>query len=214
MNNTILRDVLSRRKINLDITHRCTLLCPTCMRQIYTKKGLKVPGEDMSLSQFEKIINYFDEVLFCGQASDPIFHPEFLTFLKILNDKGKYCQIHTAASHKPEEWYMKAFETHPWAEWRFGIDGGPETSNIYRINQDSKKLFNIMLKSTKILKPKRTHWSYIIFSYNEDYIETAKQIAKENNIILHIIKSSRFDKNNFYKPKNKNNYIESAMKYR
>ena len=70
-------------KINLDITHRCTLQCQRCNRAIFAARGQKVPGEDMTMENFKKVIDYFEEVYFCGQISDPIFHPKFIEFLKL-----------------------------------------------------------------------------------------------------------------------------------
>ena len=42
-------------KINLDITHRCTLQCRRCNRAIFAARGQKVPGEDMTIENFKKI---------------------------------------------------------------------------------------------------------------------------------------------------------------
>ena len=95
-------------KINLDITHRCTLQCRRCNRAIFAARGQRVPGEDMTTENFKKILNFFEEITFCGQISDPIFHPKFIDFLKLCKDKK--VTVHTAASHKKEEWYKKAFE--------------------------------------------------------------------------------------------------------
>ena len=53
--------------------------------------------------------------------------------------------IHNASSAKSEEFYIKCFEAHPDAKWIFGIDGMPEESSMYRVNQDGEKLFKIML---------------------------------------------------------------------
>ncbi len=93
-------------KINLDITHRCTLQCQRCNRAIFAARNQRVPGEDMTMENFKKVINFFEQIYFCGQISDPIFHPQFIEFLKLL--KGKKTVVHTAASHKKEEWYKKA----------------------------------------------------------------------------------------------------------
>ena len=41
-------------------------------------------NEDMTMENFKKVIDYFEEVYFCGQISDPIFHPQFIEFLKLL----------------------------------------------------------------------------------------------------------------------------------
>ena len=191
-------------KINLDITHRCTLQCQRCNRAIFAARGQKVPGEDMTMENFKKVINYFEEVYFCGQISDPIFHPQFIEFLKLL--KGRKTVIHTAASHKKEEWYRKAFEANTDAYWTFGIDGLPKDSHKYRKNQDGEHLFKMACMAAKIVD--KVKWQYIVFSYNENDIEEARQMAKDNNIIFEVQKSSRFWEGDPLMPKNKEYYIE------
>ena len=191
-------------KINLDITHRCTLQCQRCNRAIFAARGQKVPGEDMTMENFKKVIDYFEEVYFCGQISDPIFHPQFIEFLKLL--KGRKTVIHTAASHKKEEWYRKAFEANTDAYWTFGIDGLPKDSHKYRINQDGEHLFKMACMAAKIVD--KVKWQYIVFNYNENNIEEARQMAKDNNLIFEIQKSSRFWKGDHLMPKNEKYYIK------
>ena len=191
-------------KINLDITHRCTLQCQRCNRAIFAARGQKVPGEDMTMENFKKVIDYFEEVYFCGQISDPIFHPQFIEFLKLL--KGRKTVIHTAASHKKEEWYRKAFEANTDAYWTFGIDGLPKDSHKYRINQDGEHLFKMACMAAKIVD--KVKWQYIVFNYNENNIEEARQMAKDNNLIFEVQKSSRFWEGDHLMPKNKEYYIK------
>ena len=191
-------------KINLDITHRCTLQCQRCNRAIFAARGQKVPGEDMTMENFKKVIDYFEEVYFCGQISDPIFHPQFIEFLKLL--KGRKTVIHTAASHKKEEWYRKAFEANTDAYWTFGIDGLPKDSHKYRINQDGEHLFKMACMAAKIVD--KVKWQYIVFNYNENNIEEARQMAKDNNLIFEVQKSSRFWEGDHLMPKNKKYYIK------
>ena len=191
-------------KINLDITHRCTLQCRRCNRAVFAARGQKVPGEDMTMENFKKVIDYFEEVYFCGQISDPIFHPQFIEFLKLL--KGRKTVIHTAASHKKEEWYRKAFEANTNAYWTFGIDGLPKDSHKYRINQDGEHLFKMACMAAKIVD--KVKWQYIVFNYNENDIEEARQMAKDNNLVFEVQKSSRFWEDDPLMPKNKEYYIE------
>lgn len=195
-----------RRSINLDITHRCTLQCPKCNRQIFSKRNLKVPGQDMTISQFKKIINFYNTISFCGQISDPIFNPYFIDFLELAYKNNIKIDVKTAASHKSIDWYKKAFEANPNAQWTFGIDGLPKDSHLHRINQNGKYLFEVMLMSKKYVK--NVVWQCIVFSYNENNIEEIKKIAKSNNITLMFFYSSRFSKNDALKPKNKNYYVK------
>jgi MoaA/NifB/PqqE/SkfB family radical SAM enzyme len=154
-----LETVLSRRSINLDITYRCTLECPKCLRRVVPTNNL----DDLSLENFKKIIKHFDQIEFCGQISDPIFHPQFIEFLKLTTNKRVF--VHTAASHKSMDWYMDAFSANKNAIWEFGIDGLPQDSHKYRINQNGEYLFKVMKAGVELGNDIR--WQYIIFKYNE-----------------------------------------------
>ena len=47
-------------------------------------------------------------------------------------------------------------------------------------------------------------WQYIVFSYNENHVEQAKKLAKENDIPFMRVLSSRWEGDDDpYKPKNK-----------
>ena len=180
----ISNDFDTRERVNVDIGIRCPLQCPKCSRQeIYKKNNLKIPGKDMSIDIFNKISDHYKKVIFCGQVSDPIHHPKLITFLEILKKKGRATSVHTASGHKPKDWFIKAFEAHTGARWLFGIDGLPEVSHNYRINQDGVKLFNIMLEAKKYLIQKPV-WQYIIMDFNKKYLEEARQIAKDNKLEL------------------------------
>ena len=194
----------NRRSLNIDIGFRCPLECPRCQRQRqWRNNDLKVPGRDLTLDEIDKISDFYNDFQFCGQLSDPVHHPKFPQILEMLRKKNVRCEIHNAASAKSKAYYIKCFKANPDAHWVFGIDGLPEESNMYRINQDGEKLFNIMIESKKYLKHKPI-WQYIVFSYNENHIEQAKKLAKENDISFMTTQSSRWEGDNDpYRPKNK-----------
>ena len=182
MNN--IKTVLSRKSINIDITYRCTLECPKCLRRFIPTNNL----DDLSLENFKKIIKHFDQIEFCGQISDPIFHPQFIEFLKLTTNKRVF--VHTAASHKSMDWYMDAFSANKNAIWEFGIDGLPQDSHKYRINQNGEYLFKVMKAGVELGNDIR--WQYIIFKYNENDIPEAIELAQRHKIPIHINKSSRW----------------------
>ena len=189
----MLSTILDRKGINLDITHRCTLECPKCLRRSVLTNNLG----DLSLDSFKKIISHFDQIEFCGQISDPIFHPQFIEFLELTKDKRVF--VHTAASHKPMDWYRDAFLANKNATWEFGIDGLPQDSPKYRINQNGEYLFNVMKTGVELGNDIR--WQYIIFKYNENDIPEAIDLAQRHKIPIHINKSSRWSgPNDPYKP--------------
>ena len=200
MNKEVQEDIqyfMNRRQLNIDISFRCPLECPRCQRQVTWRKPvwrdnpLKVPGRDLTLDEIDKISDYYDDFLFCGQLSDPVHHPKFPEILKMLYKKKIKAEVSTAASQKSKDFYIKCFEANKNAMWVFGIDGLPEESHKYRINQDGQKLFDIMIESKKYLENTPT-WQYIVFSYNEDHIEQAKKLAKENGVQFMLLHSSRW----------------------
>jgi len=197
----------SRRAINLDISFRCSLKCSMCARQTDYKNIRPVPGRDLTISEFKIIVDYFDVISCCGQISDPIFNPNLIDFIKIAKEKDKELIIHTAASQKSIKWYEEAFDNFGEGEWIFGIDGLPEESHKYRINQDGTKLFN--MAKLCVSKGIKTRWQYIVFKYNEDHIEQAKQMAHDNGMTFEISLSSRFSENDPYKPTNPNMWIDA-----
>ena len=161
----------------------------------------KIPGQNMTIEQFRKIVNYFRYIHFCGQISDPIFNPNLITFLSMCKDANKGSTMHTAASQRPISWYKEAFDTNPDTRWIFGLDGLPEESCMYRVNQDGEKLFEAMKMGAK--KGLQIDWQYIVFSYNEDHVEEAYNMAKDNGIQFIVNYSGRWtSEKDPYKPRN------------
>mgnify|MGYP007000220071 len=57
-----------------------------------------------------------------------------------------------------------------------------------------------------------TRWQYIIFKYNENHIEQARQMAKDNGIIFEISTSARFEgPDDPYRPTNPYHYIDPTQ---
>jgi len=205
-NSDVSVEMLQRKAINLDITHRCPLECERCQRfTSFTEKGLKVPGKDISIKRFQMILDHFNHLNFCGQISDPVHHPKFIEILSMIyNHKdAKSSSVHHASAAKPMKWYPKAFEANPKTRWWFGIDGLPKDSNKYRTNQDGEKLFEIVKVAATILKQKPV-WQYIVFSYNEDNIKEAHNMAKDIGAEFMLINSSRWiSEDDPLRPKNR-----------
>ena len=182
----------SKKGINIDISNRCPLECMRCQRQTnFTLEGRKVYGRDATMDEIRKLSDYFSSFNFCGQLSDPVHHPKFVEILEYLYNKDIQVTVHNASSQKPMKWYIKAFQAHPRAKWIFAIDGLPEESNMYRVNQDGKKLYEIMLEAKKHLK-QTPSWQFIVFSYNEHNLEEAKQMAIDEGLMFIVLHSSRW----------------------
>ena len=182
----------SKKGINIDISNRCPLECMRCQRQTnFTLEGRKVYGRDATMDEIRKLSDYFSSFNFCGQLSDPVHHPNFVEILEYLYKKDIQVTVHNASSQKPMKWYIKAFQAHPKAKWIFAIDGLPEESNMYRINQDGEKLYKVMLEAKKHLK-QTPSWQFIVFSYNEHNLEKAKKMAVDEGLMFIVLHSSRW----------------------
>ena len=196
---------MNRRSLNIDLSHRCSLECPRCQRQRqWRDKGIRVPGRDLTLSEIDKLSNFYNDFVFCGQLSDPIHHPQFDRILEMLRKKNISCRVHNASSFKPIDFFIKCFKIYPRARWVFGIDGLPEESCLYRINQDGEKLFKVMLEAKKYLINPPT-WQMIVFSYNEHNIDKCKKMAADNGVGFLLTESSRWNSDDDpLKPSRKN----------
>ena len=184
-------EVIKMNKVvDVDITNKCTLKCSACARQNFDDPKM-IPGGDASIKDFQKILDYFDDVYLCGSYGDPIFNPNTIKFLKMAYDQNKFIQVHTAASHKPMSWYEEAFKANPSAVWYFGLDGLPYQSFAYRENQDGEYLFDVMLKAKDMNI--EVIWQYLVFGYNEDSIDYAKELARRHKIKIEIHHTSRYD---------------------
>lgn len=195
---------MTNNKIHVEITHRCRLQCHKCLRNI--NPSILQGRSDISLENFAKISEYFTKIIFCGSVSDPIYHPQFQDILRICHKNDNKIIVDTNGSGKTASWWSETFSIVPNAQWNFSVDGLPRDSFIYRVNQDGEQVFEIMKMGAKMRA--NVIWKYIAFSYNENDIEEACKLAKDNNIRFKLVKSSRWGINDPFVPKNKNLYVE------
>ena len=180
------------KALNIEGTPRCTLECSMCKRIAYFNlhKTKVIPGRDLTPGDLIKILKFFKgPIVFGGQLSDPIFNKHFIELLEICKEHNTDTKVLTAATGRKEGWYENAFLANPKAIWTFGIDGPPHLSHKYRVNQNGEFLFKMMLLARSM--GIRTHWQYIIFKYNEKYIDECKKLAIKYGIIFDLILSQR-----------------------
>ena len=180
--------------VNLDISHRCPLQCGGCFRQSSWYAKNKHLYKDMPKEDIKKFIDSgFKFLEFCGQQSDPLAHPDILDIISLCS--GIRLIIHTATSHRKKEFYEEAFDRSGlMTSWVFGLDGLPEESHIHRINQNGVHLYEMMKLGVEM--GISVKWQYIVFNYNQDHIDQARQMAEDNGIEFALSLSGRFDKQN------------------
>lgn len=192
--------------VAMDVTDKCTLQCPKCMRQWNRKRGIKPAGPNsgtITVENWKKLHKFFHGSGMCGQVSDPILYPDLEEILRHHYDCNLKCVIHTAATpkHISDEQYKNFFKANVNAKWIFGIDGMPRDSHKYRIGQDGQRLFNLMVLAKRLGLD--VEWQYIIFSYNEYSIKEAMQLADRYGIKFVLNISSRWSNDDPLRPKNK-----------
>lgn len=176
---------------NIDASHRCIFKCPQCIRQKTSSQEQIRRSFDLEEEQFKKIVDYYEHgVTFCGQISDPIYHPRFLNLLKICDKNKTKVRIATVGSGKSDEWWNEAYSYNVGTSaWYFGVDGIDETSEIYRVGSNFQDVWSRMRQGRNL-----GHvivWQYIIFGYNEHKIDRAIEIAKEEEFSLVFVKTNR-----------------------
>lgn len=213
---------------NIELTNKCGLRCAQCVRaylelpktdkrHIMMREKIDESG-DIPLQDLRKICEFFDNnISFCGQFSDPVFHKKFYDILRMLAEfPEKTFRIHTASNQKDLEWYRKAFElSGDNVIWMFGLDGLVDTSPIYRKGQNAQLIYDAMVLGASM--GKRIVWQFIVFGHNEHQVPMAIELAKKHKMTLTVVKTDRTSTNikpasGAYKPsvlfKDLNNFVE------
>ena len=185
--------VIHQRKVrpNIDASHRCAFRCPQCIRQKTISQDQIRRSFDLSEENFQKIFDYYTEgITFCGQISDPIYHPNFLNLLKICNGQRKRVRISTVGSGKSDAWWDEAYSYGVGENaWYFGVDGIDERSELYRVGSNFDEVWSRMRQGRDL--GQLIVWQYIIFGYNEHDIDRAIEIAKEEDFSLLLVNTNR-----------------------
>jgi len=182
---------------HIEPTNICTLKCEGCARTRFIDQWPQ-HWHNHSLD-IDQLLNFLDVDLstktinLCGNYGDPIYHPDFINFVKRLKETNVTLSIITNGSYKKKEWWQEL--TTLLSEQDkiiFSIDGLPENFTQYRKNANWKSIQTGIEAS--VASQCQTHWSYIPFSFNEDSINQAKQLALQLGMDRFVINpSDRFD---------------------
>lgn len=201
-------DIILDKSVNVDLSHRCLLQCPMCVRQAgqFGREQVKLSGTmygDMTLENAKDIGNTFANVTLCGQISDPIYHKDFLNlFEELLGTSCRQIDIHTTASHKKNIFWQELLElcssTNKTIRFIFGIDGIDEKSAIHRVNQKTDDAFNAMKTVAKFSYDNKhlnieTVWQYICYKYAQDDLPKARKMAEEMKVEFMLLMPTSFN---------------------
>ena len=190
--------ILNEKTVSLDleITNRCRLACPKCIRTVL---GKSMTIKDMSIDNFRKIAESkkWNRIFFGGTYGDCIYHPQFYEIIKIAKENNIKVIIHTNGSGKSIGWWeeiLKLLDAER-DELNIAMDGFEETVGEYRVNFKEKD-FHKNIEILSLAKNKYgiySIWTFIPMKFNEHQIQKAAQLAISKNIRLIIKKSNRWE---------------------
>jgi MoaA/NifB/PqqE/SkfB family radical SAM enzyme len=191
-------------RLHIEPTTRCTLGCPRCGRTVllekFGKKSLSII--DLDPSALDEFIDVnIATISLCGNNGDPIYHKNLKDLIKVCKKHSEKIVIKTNGGHRTKHWWaeiVELFEEND--EIHFSIDGTPENFTKYRINGDwNSTLIGInQCVSSKV----KTIWKYIPFSFNENDINTARNLATDLGFDrFWVDPSDRWEDNDWLKPK-------------
>lgn len=205
--------------LHVEPTSRCTLACPRCERTTFIDKFGKdnFSIDDLNIDDFINFIDIeLDQINFCGNLGDPIYHRDFLKLIKMSKPKCNSVSITTNGSRKNKNWWSELVSVLDEKDnITFSIDGTPNNFTEYRINGDWETIKTgiDICTNSKV----RTTWKYIPFSFNEDNIKYVRNLSADLGIdIFKLDPSDRWEVNDYLRPKE--NYIgprdETQQKYK
>lgn len=171
--------------IDVELTSFCNIKCRGCLRQVKNDKVSNILNKD--ILRFEDLKRWIsrDElpnlklINFCGSIDEPTLHPEILDITEYFS---KICEINIASNGSTKNTYFWEKLGSLGISVFFGIDGIDQTSlEKYRIGSNFEKIKK-NFKSFIRAGGKAT-WQFIVFDHNEEHLETAKQISKDEGFV-------------------------------
>ena len=184
-------------RIHIEPTNICTLKCPGCSRTRFIDQW---PQHWKNHSvDIDHVMNFLDIdlenflIYMCGNYGDPIYHPEFISLVKRLKQRGARLHITTNGSYKKPDWWIELVGLLDSADTvEFSVDGLPNNFAQYRVNADWPSIeAGMHICSTSAV---HTIWKYIPFAFNQMDISAAEQLSHDLGIKeFKIMLSDRFD---------------------
>ena len=206
------------RVIELELSSLCNAKCSACMRTILDNKGVDYIKQNIKLYDIEKWfkdVNLNDtKIKMCGVLGDPMINPELyeILFYFLYEKNVRDIEMSTNGGTRTEEFWKELGTLSKNSNKRFfihwAVDGA--TRNDYRENVNLNRVWNNIraYHSTG----GNSIWQYIIFDYNENEVDIARQMAKDNGMKFGTRKSWR-NNSDFAKVKSRAAKEIDAEKY-
>ena len=169
--------------IDIELTSFCNIQCKGCFRVLspYTDQII-----NKSFLDLQKIKTKFQKntlpnvkiINFCGSVDEPTTHPQFFEIVKHFADWSAHINIATNGSLRNAKWWKTLATILPDSHRvTWGIDGSDDTSEIYRVGSNFKKVQENY--KAFISAGGKANWQFIVFEHNEHQLEAAKELAKQ-----------------------------------
>lgn len=158
-------------ELEMDLTGTCNLKCYICTRNFVhskhmVKKNIRPISEIIKqLDKFKNLKRFF----IAGTLSEPTLHPEFLDFIKYLNDRCiKYELFSNGNTHDKEWWEELGKLMRSDSRAVFTVCGSTqELHERYRVGSDLQQILDNASSFRK--NNKKIDWvQHILFEYNTD----------------------------------------------
>lgn len=198
---------------HLELSSKCALKCPRCPR---TEKPGMYKVTELGLNFIKEVFTrdfinqYVDSFLLCGGQGDPIYCKDFLDIVRYFKEvkPSIRLRITTNGSYKPASWWEQLAELlNEYDHLTFSVDGwDQESNNKYRVNSNFESI-STAIRTMTSKSQARIRWSTILFRFNENNIDTIKQVAQDYGVDnLDITKSMLFGSYN-------ESYIDPELGY-
>lgn len=166
--------------IHIETTNMCTLKCPRCSRTEFIKQfPTRWANTSLNLEHLKQFIDIDltgKDIYLCSSYGDTIYYNQLFELVDYFKKAGANITISTNGSHRTRSWWeqLNQLLDHN-DEIIFGIDGLPSNFTQYRINAD----WDSIATGIEVLRTGsvRLTWQYILFSFNENNVDEAKQLS-------------------------------------
>jgi MoaA/NifB/PqqE/SkfB family radical SAM enzyme len=176
---------LKTQVIELELTSKCTLLCPECARTMDKEETKnKWNFGELDIEIIEKLASqtpYIRTFNFCGGYGDPIYHSRLFDIIDICHRYNKSIHIETAGNLRSKEWWNKlSLILGERDSICFSVDGLKHSNHIYRINSNWDSILNAMTIMSE--SSCHTKWKWILFKSNQDDVLEGYKLSKKLGI--------------------------------
>lgn len=180
---------------HIELTRRCPLRCPACLRTTEFDSKVIDPKKDID---FDDLKNFFQPnslkdikyMLLQGNLGDPIYHPRFHKIAEWFFAVQEL-QVVTNGMHT-ESFWQQTLESWPKnSKIILSIDGLEDTNHLYRIGSNWEKIEKLFELISKGKHKCLIEWKYIVFKHNHHQVEKAEQLASKIGIDFFRIQKTR-----------------------